>query len=1235
MRLRIAWGGGTPTAWVGSLRLSAGELRDVRSLGMDVDSAGAFLSVGSEIPIRSPAPHAFDAIDVTLKAELTETLTVQLAKRDSPERPSIIPIPVQQLISETHSKPIDRHGNRLLIRRAPGDSIRIQHERDHLVFAPGESWMVEVHQHLLPLPEGSVRLVVEVFRGRTQRSVWRLQKVVPRMEGESSGKLESLEIPLPESEGVYDIQFSLDTARPRMGFKQWGDLERRTVQVIVLDNKAAKPSTDARWKELLAFDPSQPRWWERLSRVPGLHRMPLNPRSGLVQGSAYTWQHDTRCLSRLDPSASQMYPLAIVHTGCPHVLEIELATDGQQTVGVAVVEPDVTSDADPITTATTLHVGFPLAADGVQVCRLPFWPRTRAPCVMLTNLSETQPALFGTIRVLEGPAELTGPAGLPQPDGKRSCLVYFDQPLFTRAFTATGALDSQSQRALTDWQTFYEGGQRLIQFLRQNGFCGAVVTALSDGGTIYPSPQLDASARFDTGAFFNNGQDPLQKDVLELLSRIFDREGLQLVPALEFGSALPELERQLAEGEGGTGIELLDIRLEPRCRADGDSRRSHYNPLDPRVQDAMAAVVRHMARRYAPHSSFAGISLCLSQRSDTQLPGVDWGYDQRTLERFLQERGLDAATLLADRDRLVDTLRTGELASAWFHWRATQISRLFERLAAEVRHANSDAKLILAGSDLVEVDIFRDALTPVLRKQDRTVEALYQMGLDATQLARIPGLVFLRPHRLALIEPLVARGPGMQVSTSPELDSLFREVSQRSVLFDFLSHDYTVTMPRINGGRRTARVVTQAIPAVAANRQRFVQALAAHDAQLIVDGGAVPNTAQADELRPFLDVFCRLPAAPFHTANPPESRSGPILVRTLADGGQTYVYALNNSPWPVTTTVRWSLPAGGDWAPLGDRSAGMWKLTGGSGIWTIRFEPFDLVGGQLSTGMAEILSIHSQVPSAAVAQLQEHISELVARTAKLKDPSPWNRLENPGFESPAVDSRIPGWEHTTADGIAIRLDSASRRSGTTALMMHSAGSVASIRSHVFDPPETGRLSLKVWLKTDRQAPWPALRLAIEGRFRDQPYYRYAALQERVAVDTREDDWSPILLHIDDLPAAGLDQLRARFDLVGPGTIWLDDVQLYDLSFTAYERQQLSKIIALADLQLREDRVGDCARTLQRYWPQYILAHSEPSERQLASVPERPPLVQPASPPPERKPNVLDRMRRLVPRLRRS
>ena len=179
--------------------------------------------------------------------------------------------------------------------------------------------------------------------------------------------------------------------------------------------------------------------------------------------------------------------------------------------------------------------------------------------------------------------------------------AYFDKPLFAENFSASLALDRETQTTVKDWNTFYEGAQRLAQYLRYTGRNGAIISVACEGSTLYPSRVFSSTPKYDNGVFFSNGQDPVQKDVLELLLRVFHREGLKLIPAIHFSSPLTGLDLQLRQApEKAQGI-LLENHL-GRTWSDPERIRKglgpHYNPLDERVQGEMRRAIKELAARY-------------------------------------------------------------------------------------------------------------------------------------------------------------------------------------------------------------------------------------------------------------------------------------------------------------------------------------------------------------------------------------------------------------------------------------------------------------------------------------------------------------------------------------------------------------------------------------------------------------------------------------------------------------
>ena len=72
-----------------------------------------------------------------------------------------------------------------------------------------------------------------------------------------------------------------------------------------------------------------------------------------------------------------------------------------------------------------------------------------------------------------------------------------------------------------------------------------------------------------------------------------------------------------------------------------------------------------------------------------------------------------------------------------------------------------------------------------------------------------------------------------------------------------------------------------------------------------------------------------------------------------------------------------------------------------------------------------------------------------------------------------------------------------------------------------------------------------------------------------------------------MPLDGLSSVRARFDLMGAGEVWVDDVQVYGLTFSVPEMRELGKLLTLADVKLQSGQIGECVRLLDGYWPRFL------------------------------------------------
>ena len=173
--------------------------------------------------------------------------------------------------------------------------------------------------------------------------------------------------------------------------------------------------------------------------------------------------------------------------------------------------------------------------------RLIFWPQTRTPYVLLVNRRDDRPAPVRKDQ-RAGRAARAAAAGVAAAElcRTRTLAAYYDKPLVAENFSATEAVDPISRR----------GPRRLGHVLRGGPAPGADAAARrlqrrscspwpARAARSIPAASWSRRPKYDSGVFFESGQDPIRKDVLELLFRLCDRSGIELIPAVQFAAPLP------------------------------------------------------------------------------------------------------------------------------------------------------------------------------------------------------------------------------------------------------------------------------------------------------------------------------------------------------------------------------------------------------------------------------------------------------------------------------------------------------------------------------------------------------------------------------------------------------------------------------------------------------------------------------------------------------------------------
>jgi hypothetical protein len=416
-------------------------------------------------------------------------------------------------------------------------------------------------------------------------------------------------------------------------------------------------------------------------------------------------------------------------------------------------------------------------------------------------------------------------------------------------------------------------------------------------------------------------------------------------------------------------------------------------------------------------------------------------------------------------------------------------------------------------------------------------------------------------------------------------------------------------------------------PAGERNRRRFVHSLATLDAQSMFDGGWLLALGQEDALRDVLGVYRELPAGQFETV----AGEFQPTIRTLTRDNQTYVYAVNDSPWDVSVTMNVDMPPGCKMEKLG-ASSGVAAVArvGSEHTWQITLRPYDLAAARFWAPNVRIRNPVVSFSEEVRQGLERRIKDLSARVATLTTPRLLGALENSSFELPPQGEAIVGWTGRGELAGDVALDTTQKRGGGQSVKLTSRGRPVSLSSAPFKPPTTGRLSIELWLRT-ASADHLSVRLALDGQLGNGRFAPYGLIPAVGANAARVGEWVRYSFPVDDVPTEGLSDVSVRLELMSAGEVWVDDVQVFDLSFSEAERVELSKLIALTNLKLQHGQLADCTRLLESYWPQFLVANV-PLAQAAGPLAQRPPTAPAAPAEPAKKPSMLDNLKGYLPKM---
>jgi hypothetical protein len=413
---------------------------------------------------------------------------------------------------------------------------------------------------------------------------------------------------------------------------------------------------------------------------------------------------------------------------------------------------------------------------------------------------------------------------------------------------------------------------------------------------------------------------------------------------------------------------------------------------------------------------------------------------------------------------------------------------------------------------------------------------------------------------------------------------------------------------------------------------------------VLLDGGELLPLGQEDQLRPVRSIFQQLPTA----AEVTDHAAQPVFVRSYREANRTTLLVVNACPWHADAevtlevdqpTTLQSLAATPDEAHT--PATPPRPLAAGKQPWSLSLEPYAVDAVQIPTSNVKVVAIRSETSEAGKAELAARLADLANRD--FTAPRNYAALANPNFEPHGGAGPVPGWRMSGA-GASAELDATVPQEGKTCLYFRAGDQGAALESEEFAIPPTGQLAMTVFARGQHLDPRTELRMIFESEHAGQLYRRAFVVGGAHAPTQRlEEQWRPYAILVNDLPLDSQARMRVRFELSGPGELWLDNVKLYDLLFplkfypaAQAEIKQFFILIHAAQRAVEQGRVADSIRLLEGYWPRFIMAYTPLAEPRIAderSSKEKQPSAPPANQDEQPVPSVSEHIKRFLPFVR--
>ncbi len=1234
--LRIVWGGDAARSFSGSVAVVDGTIKLVRNLSLQGDSINSIHSNDTQtLAILPRIASQFGGMDVLVRGSTATRLKLQF---EDPflKQPQSFEVALQDVLHGSWVQPLDSRGNRLAIERQLHDILRVTSDHPSLILDAGEKWQVNVAGYRTGLPAG--QYAVELRFTEDNRSEGEAVRVNVAIDTDGNFASFPAELAAPTKGDAYLLEIEVNRRNYLKTLVASGPSLLRRVDFVVFDKAAVPLKVDSTWKTIAAMDPlkaSRPGSLAWLTSFDVLTPLglpngkgvaeilqPYNPLSGsLHQPVSHGTLHsrkinlpmtigasssEAECLT-LAPQAWLAIPLHGLVVNQPHRIRVRVPADQSMELAFSIAQTDSRNELAALSLDTGIKVDSRQGSDSHALSEktLVFWPQSEKSFVLLANTHRELDASVWDVQLER--AGLTGwengltvAAKQDLAPMSRMVGIHLSSPLLADSVSVERTVDSVTGRELESWLTWERSIARICQHMESHAANTLMVTAFTDGGAIFPSQRLGPTHRFDSGTFFSDGRSVEIKDSIELMLRHFDRVNYRLVLSLDISSALPNLLR--FEGELGK-----DTILQQSISAElsqSPVQRPHYNPLNSRVQEELVAAIREIVDRYKHHRSFAGIAIQLDRRSQLVFEGDRWGYDPLTLEAFERSSQLK----LPPREQL-EAVFSGPARLTFLDWRAGELAKFFQRLgeivsSAEPEHRKLYLNAVRMWDGYPEASQFFNPEAIVRSPQ----EYLLACGISPERLAASPHVELMVGSMEAVSDSVNSRDWLLHESSNKGLTQYAARTSGSAVVLHSPKRHVLEATAKLGSTDRRLIYPTCYACQDSATRSLADQVFHA-DSLFLVEGGWLPFGVASTARNSLYHTLRDLPPIKLQPIALREKDSN-LCVRLAPYNGKTYIQIVNSASWAeqihlgLTETV-----AVDQFRVLGDQPIDL-VASDVPGHWSLTIQPYAVIGIEVDLPDCHLASFQHTPVSNTKELIASQLAELEALIALSADLTQQKLLANiEGEFEKWTDEQSPlGWSVSSLPQVTIHRSDELPHTGGSSLLIEnrSKGPVSAwAQSRAVQPPRTGRVAVQAWLRVPAVSDPVLVKLAVNCRT-----HTGERIERAVNVGRKSDsssaiaiDWGrkPIVLYVGDISSENIAELSVSIELIGPGKVWVDDVQVFESFLQPDERNHVRGQLLVAKQQLAVNNLYPAEQLLDSQWGKYLLRFRPQDESALKTA----------------------------------